>query len=128
MADGETGASSGSISMYVFVNSDLGMSAGKIAAQVAHVAEKIAVEMMERICGDGMVGGHMLKYRHYLGHGHRKIILVATEKQMRELMKEEDAMHIIDEGYTEVPPDSLTVVGFFPSDKNKDRFRGYRLL
>jgi peptidyl-tRNA hydrolase len=119
-----------SLAMYVLVNSDLKMSPGKIAAQVAHVAEKMAVEMVTEMYEEAGTYKHLL-FKQYLKHGHKKVILTATTKEMTELMHHTDARHIIDEGYTEVPPDSLTVVAFFPHfsvTEDATMFKKFRLL
>ena len=43
-------------------------------------------------------------------------------------MHDIDASYIIDEGRTEIPGNSLTVLGFLPSNENKERFKKFRLL
>lgn len=119
-----------SICMYVLVNSDLKMSPGKIAAQVAHVAEKMAVEMMTQIYEEPMTHKQFI-FKQYLKYGHKKVILNATCKEMNELLSHPEARHIIDEGYTEVPPNSLTVMAFFPhvsTSEEATMFKRFRLL
>ena len=115
--------------MYIIVNNDLKMSKGKIASQVGHIVESIAEKIVSAMYEqDNEINDktqiNFLKYRK---NGHKKIVLKGTEKDIRKLMKSDDAMYIIDEGRTEIPKDSLTVIGFYPSN-NKERFKGFRLL
>lgn len=94
------------IVQYYVVNKELEMSAGKVAAQVAHVADKIAY-----LCKGEE------KYEEWHAKAHPKIILVAKEKELRKLM-ELGWMHVIDNGRTEIPSGSLTVVGCNPDYKS----------
>ena len=72
--------------MYILVNSDLGMRAGKIAAQCSHVCGDITEELIRM--------GYEKKnpqpyYRYMKWKNHRKkIVLKATEAQLNEFMKQ----------------------------------------
>ena len=57
-----------------------------------------------------------------------KIVLKASEEELKELIKKENARYIIDDGQTQVKPNSLTVVGFFPSSEMEDVVRNFKLL
>lgn len=114
--------------MYIFVNSDLNMSPGKIAAQVGHMVEKITDQYAMMVYEQHDCQNAYLDYMRYKKTGRRKIILSATQDEMEDLMKEEGAIYYVDEGLTEVPENSLTVVGFLPSDENKEKFQKYKLL
>ena len=98
---------------YVYiVNKDLKMSKGKIAAQVSHVAMKMG--------------------NHYDKIG-RAIVLKAPEEDMCRLIdilrKEKHLMFKInDAGLTEVPPGSLTCVGFKSSGFIKGLTKEFKLL
>ncbi|MFB5759065.1 aminoacyl-tRNA hydrolase [Paenibacillus medicaginis] len=94
------------IVQYYVVNKELEMSAGKVAAQVAHVADKITYLQK---------GAE--KYEEWHSKDHPKIILVAKEKELRKLIAL-GWVHVIDNGRTEIPSGSLTVVGCKPDYKS----------
>jgi peptidyl-tRNA hydrolase len=101
---------------YFVVNSELNMSAGKVAAQVAHVATIIAFDY-----------GH---YQHsydserfdvfeqWYKNDMKKIILKGKQKDLEKLI-EKGFYFIRDNGLTEIPPNSLTVVGLQPMPKSE---------
>jgi peptidyl-tRNA hydrolase len=113
-------------SMYIIVNSDLGMSKGKIASQVGHAVEKITMKIFNASLHK--TDSYFVEYQKYLKNGHRKIVLVAPLKEIEKFKDDKDAVYIIDEGLTEIPHGSLTVIAFLPSNSNKERFKKYRLL
>jgi PTH2 family peptidyl-tRNA hydrolase len=113
---------------YIIVNNDLNMSKGKIASQVGHLTETIAEKIMKTMYESVKSKEIVLDYMKYAKTGRKKIILKGTQQELEELSKEKDAEFIIDAGRTEIAPGSLTVVGFPPSNKNKDRFKKFRLL
>ena len=114
--------------MYVLVNSDLHMSAGKIASQVAHVAEKIAEKTTIALYEDETTAFVQKAYMIYTKNGRKKVILNGTQKDLESFMNDTDATYEIDPGRTEIPENSLTAVAFFPSNQNKERFHKFRLL
>lgn len=84
---------------YIYiVNKDLKMSKGKIAAQVSHVAMRLA------------------DFNKPIG---RAIVLKAPENILRYLIdrKKMGVVYIKDAGLTEVPEGSLTCVGFINSKR-----------
>lgn len=113
---------------YIIVNDDLNMSKGKIASQVGHLTETIAERIMRTMYESEKSKEFVMDYMKYAKTGRKKIILKGTQKDLEELSKEKDAEYIIDAGRTEIAPGSLTVVGFLPSNKNKERFKKFRLL
>lgn len=113
--------------MYVLVNGDLNMSAGKIASQVAHVAEKIAEDNYKNLYENEYIEQNQKDYEHYTKTGRKKIILKGAQEDLVKFMFDKDAKYEIDPGRTEIPENSLTAVAFFPSNKNKERFKTYRL-
>lgn len=117
--------------MYIFVNSDLKMEKGKIASQVGHVVQFITEEIIRM--GYETSGGPpdaYLRYMRWKAFGHAKIVLKATQEQLELLLKCPETHHIIDAGKTQIAPDSLTVVGFFPKLKSEmfDIVSKYKLL
>lgn len=85
---------------YFVINQDLNMSPGKIAAQVAHVATKVAVIESHKI--------NPIFWAWYYDT-QKKIVLKAKTKKLEELAQR-GFCHIRDLGLTEVPKDSLTCV------------------
>lgn len=108
------------IVMYIVVNSDIKMSKGKTAAQVAHGAVRAASR------ADKWVGPHddwvkwLGAYSGFTG-SQTKIILKAPEAAMRALNSqyEEETVLILDEGRTEIAPGTPTVLAFIPMKKSK---------
>jgi peptidyl-tRNA hydrolase len=92
---------------YYLVNQDLKMGKGKVAAQVAHAATINCFRIMEF-----RNRYHRKNYKLFLEWYHsimKKIILKAPQ----ELMEKYEALGYIairDKGYTQIAPDSLTVV------------------
>ena len=106
--------------MYILVNTDLKMRSGKIGAQCAHSACEV-VRILE---------GFSVKpiwYSQWLKSGHAKIVLKCDEKSMRMIIEEYEysaiypndkwCIHTIDQGRTQVEPDSLTTIAFRPMAK-----------
>lgn len=87
---------------YFIVNKDLNMSTGKIAAQVSYAAMLIALRDQ-----------HEEKFQNWLNIAFKKVILKASENEIVKLHEKlPDTKLIIDNGLTEVPPQSKTVLGF----------------
>lgn len=82
---------------YIIVNKDLGMSPGKIAAQVGHACTICTMNEKD----------HPDFLRWYMGE-QKKIVLGAHEKDLRKLM--DFGYPVIDAGYTEIPVSSLTCI------------------
>jgi peptidyl-tRNA hydrolase len=87
------------------VNTDLGMSIGKTAAQVAHASMLLALRDREKEMFSDWYCNIM-----------RKVILAGTEKDMDEYIGMSDwqngVIPIVDKGFTEIPENSLTVIVF----------------
>lgn len=118
---------SSEITMYIFVNTDLGMKGGKVASQVGHVVRRITDEIVRSGYESNKIPESYVTYMKWINDGEKKITLKATEAQLRELIKEDDAHYVIDAGRTQIAPDSLTVVGFKPSAKLSEKFKDYKL-
>ena len=100
--------------MYLFVNKGLGMSPGKMSAQVAHAAvESIFISDPE------LVKTWRLPEKHYI-----KIVLEARNAEHLDTISKylEDrkikTVRIIDEGLTEIEPHQVTALGVEVVDRN----------
>jgi peptidyl-tRNA hydrolase, PTH2 family len=105
---------------YLVANKGLGMSSGKLAAQVAHAAVKgYELSLVEYITEPGMP----VEIAEWNATGHTKIVLEATDAAhliaFREFAKSRgiNSWLVIDEGRTEVAPHSPTALGFPVLDK-----------
>lgn len=108
--------------MYIFVNTDLGMDKGKIAAQVGHGVQL----MIEAILLHGV---YKTNYQEWKRSGIAKIVLKATGEQIARLSARDDAVHVIDAGMTQIPAGSMTVVVLPPSsDPGLPDLCRYKLL
>lgn len=86
---------------YFIVNTDLEMSTGKVAAQVGHAAMLFALRDQ-----------YEENFQVWREIAMKKIVLGASEEKMREIIESNPTViKIIDKGFTEIVPNSLTVVG-----------------
>ena len=90
---------------YYIVNSELNMSTGKTATQVAHVATEITIDEANP-CSNKVA----LFYKWYKNYNQKKIILRGKQKDLEKLV-EKGFYFIKDIGLTEIPENSLTCVG-----------------
>lgn len=119
------------------INTDLGMSKGKIAVQVAH-GEVYYIEETQNTLfeGDSIAKfDNYTKWRYEESELMKKIVLKATEKEMTELMlklKENKIWShiVIDMGLTQIPKGSLTclVVEPLPEEQCNQLFGHLKLL
>ena len=118
--------------MYILVNNDLGMGKGKIAGQVGHVVgvivEDILTKKYSKTNEDEKVFDIYSRYEKWKKTGFAKIILKATEEEVKSFIGEPESAYICDMGKTQISPNSLTVVGFYPSSELKNKFSKYKLL
>lgn len=99
--------------MYIFANRGLGMSPGKLAAQVAHGAVEAYLRSDPDLITEWRVGGHYTKL----------VMMAEDELHLRTIMDylEERGFctaPIIDEGRTEIRAHSLTALGVAIVDKD----------
>ena len=92
---------------YFVVNSELNMSTGKVCAQVGHIATIIAVEYCDQDI-----------FWKWYQKDQKKIILCGKQKDLEKLI-DAGFYYIRDNGLTEVPKNSLTVVGLPPMLKSE---------
>jgi PTH2 family peptidyl-tRNA hydrolase len=119
------------IVMYIFVNTDLKMGKGKIASQVGHVVGMIVEEIVRNsydLRSDESKADYELYAKWKKCGGMAKIVLRATEDELRDIIKHNRCKYVIDAGKTQIAPNSLTVVGFFPRDDLSEKFEQYKLL
>lgn len=103
--------------MYIFVNTDLKMDKGKACAQVGHAVQYVIEEIFELFLKSlDYPGGPWERYLKWkCDFGGAKVTLKATTEQLLELKENPEARYVIDEGRTQIPKGSLTVVAFFPN-------------
>jgi PTH2 family peptidyl-tRNA hydrolase len=100
----------------IAVRTDLGMSKGKIAVQVAHGA--ISAAERARVA-------HETVWRAWLREGQKKVVVkVSSEDALHTLSRQaamEDLPHALikDAGMTELPPGTATVVGIGPAKSDE---------
>ena len=92
--------------VYIIDNS-LGMSKGKIAAQVSHVAMYLADRY-------GNLG--------------RAIVLKADHDIFMQLIQDIDCVCIHDAGLTQVPPGTLTCIGFLETSDTHEKTKNLKLV
>lgn len=125
--------------MYLIVNQDLNMSAGKACAQVGHGVEYLVEQFykMDRQIEAMFIGCDPKKimdikvppelalkcdaFTSWRKEAHRKVVLKANSKEFEKLKEEyKDNMVLVrDAGYTEVPEGSETVIGLWPIRKSQ---------
>lgn len=113
--------------MYLIINNDLNMGKGKCCSQVGHCVGEITERVIRLAYESRKPSDKYLTYQKWKKNC-AKIVLKGSEEQMRELMKRDDCVAIIDSGNTQVPPNSLTCIGFYPSSELGDLFKDYKLL
>lgn len=114
------------VSMFIFVNSTLQMTKGKIAAQVGHVVQQIIEKSASKVIHDR---AYHKRYFDWKRNGSKKIVLKATEDDLKNFIKIAEAEYVIDAGKTQVPENSLTVVGFYPGAEDIVKIKGkFKLL
>lgn len=111
--------------MYLVVRESLNMSPGKMAAQVGHAVMQLAHEYAELVVRDVCLGTKAAKMAAYTSwmNNCRKIVLRADDTQWGALKRLStigwDLALVIDSGYTEIEPNSETVIGFWPMKKSE---------
>jgi peptidyl-tRNA hydrolase len=106
------------------------MGKGKIAGQVGHVSGLITEDILKKYY-ENKTDTTTEAYDRYVSwkqSGHAKIILKATEAELLSFIGTPECIHIRDAGRTQIEPNTLTVVGFYPTNKSKDKFSSYKLL
>lgn len=97
--------------IYIFINTSLKMNNGKIASQVSHLSRTMTLAIFQQDAHSDVIK----RYNDWVATGSEIIILKASEPEIRKLASHSDSCAIADEGLTQVEPNSMTVLGFFPS-------------
>lgn len=118
------------LAMYIILNNDLSMRKGKLVSQGAHAAAQVT-RILEQMCYEQTkINQTCLKYKKWTREGETKIVLKGTQQQLEELSKLPETVTIIDEGRTQIAPNSLTAIAFFPNTKQNmaEIIKDYKLL
>ena len=105
----------GEYKMVIIVRTDIKLSPGKMAAQVAHAAVN---------CSFSAKKNHTKWFRKWYDEGQRKVVLkIKSLEELRELQylaKDEMLPNslITDAGHTELPPGTVTCLGIGPGPEN----------
>lgn len=103
---------------YIFANRGLGMSPGKLAAQVAHASVLAADKSKSELLDEWLESGHYTKLV--------MLALDATHVQTIDRYLTDRGYvtcMVIDEGHTEIPAHSITALGVELVDKDDERVR-----
>jgi PTH2 family peptidyl-tRNA hydrolase len=94
---------------YYVVNKGLEMSKGKMSAQVAHGATISAMAL-----------GHLDYFKEWFNNDQKKVVLQGSEKDMHKILANVmDSYKVIDNGLTEIPEGSMTVVVLPPMKRSQ---------
>lgn len=103
---------------YILVNTDLGMSTGKIAVQVGHACTLCAVRE-----------GQTTRFIEWLQNGQKKIVLKVHQKDIDKI-KGYGFYNVFDFGLTEISSGSLTAISLGVATKEEvwDKIKRFQLL
>lgn len=112
--------------MVIAMRKDIKLSLGKMAAQAAHAAVSCSFASKKK---------NPLVFEKWYAEGQRKIVVkVDTLRELYELKASAESMGVvsstvIDAGLTEVPPGTVTCIGFGPgSNEVLDKLTGHLKL
>lgn len=119
--------------MYLIVRESLNMSIGKTAAQVAHASQRLQQKYQELNSeaesyidpvyhsGWGNIPSEIIEniniFDKWMNSAVRKVVLKADEKEWVKLKELPNIVLIVDAGFTELSPNTETVIGFWPMYK-----------
>ena len=102
--------------LVIIVRNDLGISKGKMAAQVAHAAVNCAFKSKKSDSSN---------FKKWYSEGQKKVVVKGTnESLLRELQQHARDIGLTcslvsDAGLTEVPPGTVTCLGIGPASESK---------
>jgi len=112
------------IVQYYIVRSDIGMSVGKIGAQIAHGAQMFIFGYLKvcDLCKPMPSGGKPMLKRDitnkWMNESFRKVFLKAKTKDFEKIKEILDVFVVRDAGLTEVEPGSETIIVTWPMHKS----------
>lgn len=116
------------IIMYLVVRESLNMSIGKTAAQCAHASQMLLLKYFDFVLLDTTSDNRLPPFsretaelfKEWLDGSFRKVVLKANESQWKKLKEYNHTQYImvIDNGLTEIPQGSETVIGLYPMHKS----------
>lgn len=112
--------------MYIIINDDLKMQKGKICSQVGHSVQKLIENILEIYSVSKKEKTIYTNYKIWK-NGCKKIILKASQNELLILQNDSNCISIYDAGKTQIEPNSLTCIGFYPTN-NTDKFKKFKLL
>lgn len=112
--------------MYLVVRETLEMSIGKACAQCAHAAQMITLEYFKRTaqlnCGQNVDTKGLSLFEKWLDTSFRKVSLKADDKEWQKVkaqLEPSSFITVVDNGLTEIPAGSETVIGVWPMLKSE---------
>jgi peptidyl-tRNA hydrolase len=110
---------------YLIINSDLQMSRGQINAQLVHITQIIVEECVKMSYEFQSPSKELMDYMKWKILP-TTIILKANTTQLKELIKLKNCRGFYDSG-NRIKDESLTVVGFLPSDNLNEIVKDFKL-
>ena len=108
--------------LVVVVRTDLGISKGKMAAQVAHAAVNCSLKSKKSDSSN---------FNNWFGEGQKKVVVKSpNESTLRDLQQHAREIGLVtslvtDAGLTEIPPGTITCLGIGPASESIiDRLTG----
>ena len=110
---------------YIFVNTDLELSKGRIGSQCSHITQVIVEEIVKKNYETFPTPKVCIDYMRWKQNP-KTIVLKADTKQLHELVKRHHAKYFIDSG-DRIPDNSLTCVAFPPNNEMEEFVKDYKL-
>ncbi len=116
------------LTTYFLVNADLNMKGGKLASQVSHATRELMKYIYdEMFISVGKTSDVCERYYEWSANGSKTIILKVPFDKLKQFEGEPESVTIHDAGRTQIPENSLTVIGFAPSRFTCEKFKEFKL-